>query len=181
MSDKKITAAIAQKQAVVESIKEKIGKAKSVIIADYKGLTVAEDTAIRNEFRKNQVEYKVLKNTLIKRALNDLNYTEFDDSLNGTTSVAFSYGDEVSAAKVIADNSKKLNEKLKPKCGLLNGSFIDAPGIKVLAEIPPREVLIAKMLGSMNAPITNFAGVLAATLRSLVYAVKAVHDQKAEA
>lgn len=181
MSDKKVSQAILSKQKTVEEIKEKISRAKSVVIAEYKGLTVAEDTQLRREFRKNDVEYKVLKNTLIKRALNELDYTEFDECLVGTTSVAFGYGDEVSAAKIINESSKQFKNKIRAKSGLVDGAYLDEAGVRALADIPSREVLLARMLGSMNAPVTNFAGVLAAMLRSLVYAVKAVHDKQAEA
>lgn len=178
---KKISAAHVQKQQVVDSIIEKVKKSKSVILMQYKGLTVEEDTALRNAFRKVNVEYKVLKNTLIKKAFNELAYTQFDSSLNGNTSVAFSYKDEVAAAKVIKENTKKFNDKISAKCALVEGKFISAAQVKILSELPSKEVLISKLLGSMNAPISNFAGVLSSTLRSLVYAVKAIQDKKAQA
>lgn len=181
MTTKIISKQHALKQEVIDSIKEKVQKAKALVLIEFKGLTVIEDTALRNEFRKNGVEYKVLKNTLIKRALNDLNYNQFDNSLNGTTSVAFSYQDEVIAAKILTESAKKLNDKVSVKCGLVSGVYIDNAQVKALAALPSREILISKMLGSMNAPITKFAGVLNATLTSLVYAIKAVHDKKAEA
>jgi len=181
MAKAKISKQHAIKQKIVDSIKEKVEKSKSVVLVEFKGLTVIQDTKLRNEFRKNDVEYKVLKNTLIKRALNDLGYTQLDDSLNKTTAVAFSYKDEVAAAKIIVENSKKFDNKISAKCGIVSGQYIDQQSIKDLAALPTKEVLIAKMLGSMNAPVTNLAGVLSATLKSLVYAVKAVHDKKAEA
>ena len=174
----KISAAKQSKIESVAAIKENIQKAKSVIVISYKGLTVKQDTQIRNEFRKSNVEYKVLKNTLIRRAFNELGHKSFDESLNGTTSVAFSFGDEVSAAKIVMENAKKFEGKFEAKAGFIENSYIDADGVKKLAELPSKEVLIAKMLGSFNAPITNFVGVLSATLKSLVFAVKAVHDQK---
>ena len=99
--------------------------------------------------------------------------------MNGTTSVAFCEADEVSAAKVVAEANKKLNGKIEAKCGFVDGAFADANMVKALADMPSKEVLLAKMLGSMNAPISGFVGVLAATLRSFVYAVKAVADKKA--
>ena len=167
------------KQDVVASLVEKFKTCKSVIIVSYKGLTVAEDTELRNQFRKAGVEYKVHKNTLIKRAFNEIGQTAFDEFLNGTTSVAFCEADEVSAAKVVAEANKKLNGKIEAKCGFVDGAFADADMVKALADMPSKEVLLAKMLGSMNAPISGFVGVLAATLRSFVYAVKAVADKKA--
>lgn len=170
-----------KKQQIIDSIKEKVQKSKSVVLVEFKGLSVIEDTALRNEFRKEDVEYKVLKNTLIKRALNDLNYTQFDESLNGTTSVAFSFKDEVAAAKIIQENTKKFNNKISAKCGLVNGMFINADKVKDLATLPSKEVLISKIMGSLNAPVSGLAGVLSATLRSLVYAIKAVEEKKAQA
>lgn len=181
MDNKKFSAAQLKKQQEVDAIKEKIQKSKSLILVNYKGLTVKEDTDLRREFRKNNVEYKVLKNTLMRRAFNELNYKDFDEALNGTTSVAISYDDEVLAAKVIKEKSKELKEKIMPKCGLVNGVFIDAKKVEELATIPSKEVLIAKMLGSLNAPISGFAGVCRAMLSGIVYALKSVHDKKAEA
>jgi large subunit ribosomal protein L10 len=151
------------------------------VFLDYKGLTVNEDTALRNEFRKNGIEYRVLKNTLMRKALNGLNHTEFDSSLNGTTSIAFSYKDEAAAAKVILENAKKLNDKIAAKCALVEGQYVSSAKIKELSELPSKEVLISKMLGSLNTPVASLAGVLSATLRSLVYAVKAIQDKKAQA
>ncbi len=181
MDEKKLSPAQLKKQEEVEAIKEKIKKSKSVVLVNYKGLTVAEDTDLRREFRKNDVEYKVYKNTLLRRAFNDLDYKEFDDALAGTTSVAFSYGDEIAAAKVIKQKSKDLKDKLAAKCGLLNGAFIDGRKVEELASLPSREELIAKMLGSLNAPISGLAGVCRALLSGVVYALKAIQDKKAEA
>ena len=144
------------KKQVVEDIKEKIQNSKSVVLVKFEGLTVAEDTALRREFRKNNVEYKVLKNTLIKRAFNDMGVTDFDDDLNGPTSVAFG-ADETGAAKVIIDAVKKYENKVSVK-----------------------SKKIAKMLGSLQAPIANFVGVLSAMPRSLVIALNAVAEKKAQ-
>lgn len=168
-----------KKEAVVGGIKDKIYKSKSVILATFKGLTVEEDTALRKKLRENGIEYKVYKNSLMQRAFNELGYKEFDGDLNGTTSIAFSYKDEVAAAKIIAEDAKELKEKLSVKSGLLNGAYIDVQMVKDLAALPSKEQLIAKMLGSLNAPISNFAGVLRAMLQSLVYAVKAIQEKKA--
>ncbi|MBQ2713138.1 MAG: 50S ribosomal protein L10 [Clostridia bacterium] len=157
-----MSAAKLQKQAVIDEITDKLQRAKSVVIVEYKGLTVAEDTALRNEFRKNNVDYRVLKNTLIRRAFNSLGITAFDEYLNGTTSVAFSFEDEVTAAKIVEENAKKLGDKLTSKCGYVDGEFADASKVKALASIPPRPVLLSKMLGSMMAPVSGLARVLQA-------------------
>ena len=144
------------KQQQVEEIKAKISAAKSLVIIDYMGLNVAEDTAFRKEMRNAGVDYQVLKNRLVKRAFNDLGYTCFDEALNGPTAVAFSDSDAVMPAKVVVDNIKKLN-KMKTKGGMVEGEFMDESGIKAVASIPSKEVLIAKMLGSMQSPITGLA------------------------
>ncbi len=167
------------KKLVVEDIKSKIQTAKSVVFVKFVGLTVAEDTELRREFRNNNVEYKVLKNTLIKRAFNDLGITSFDDDLNGPTSVAFG-ADETAAAKVIVEAAKKYENKVAVKCAYVENEKIDENGVKALAAMPSKEELIAKMLGSLQAPITNFVGVLSAMPRSLVIALNAVAEKKAQ-
>lgn len=166
------------KKLVVEDIKERIQNAKSVVFVKFNGLSVAEDTELRREFRKNNVEYKVLKNTLIKRAFNDLGVTDFDEDLNGPTSIAFG-ADETAASKVIVEAARKYNEKVSVKCAYVDGGKVDVEGVKALASMPSKEELIAKMLGSMQAPIANFVGVLSAIPRGLVIALNAIAEQKA--
>lgn len=167
------------KKVVVEEIKQKIQDAKSVVFVKFNGLTVAQDTELRREFRKNNVEYKVLKNTLIRRAFNDLGVTAFDEDLNGPTSVAFGT-DETGASKVIVDAVKKYDGKVEVKCAYVEGNRVDENGVKALAAMPSKEQLIAKMLGSLQAPIANFVGVLSAMPRSLVIALNAVAEKKAQ-
>ena len=160
-------------------IKEKIQEAKSVVFVKFNGLTVAEDTELRREFRKNNVEYKVYKNTLIKYAFHDLGITDFDEDLNGPTSVAFG-ADETGAAKVIVEAAKKFQDKIIVKSAYVEGGKVDANGVKELAAMPSKEQLVAKMLGSLQAPISNFVGVLSAMPRSLVIALNAVAEKKAQ-
>lgn len=169
--------ALELKKQAVKEIKEKISDATSVVLVDYKGLNVAQDTELRREFREQDIEYKVLKNRLVKIAFNELGYKDFDQFLEGPTAVAFSK-DPIAPAKVIMDNSKKF-KKLEPKCALVDGAFVDVDGVKSLAEMPPKEVLIAKMLGSMQSPITGFVRVLNGTVAGLAIALKAIADQKA--
>ena len=167
------------KKVVVEEIKEKIQNSKSVVFVKFSGLTVAEDTELRREFRKNNVEYKVLKNTLIRRAFNDLGITDFDEDLNGPTSVAFG-ADEIGASKVIVEAAKKYQDKVSVKSAFVDGGKVDVKGVQTLAAMPSKEELIAKMLGSLQAPISNFVGVLSAMPRSLVIALNAVAEKKAQ-
>ena len=147
---------LAAKKQQVEDIKAKITSAQSLVIIDYMGLTVAEDTAFRKELRDNGVDYAVLKNRLVKIAFNELGYTDFDEALNGPTAVAFSSTDAVAPAKYIVKNIKALG-KMKTKCGMVEGKFMDEAGLKKIADIPSKEVLLAKMLGSMQSPISKLA------------------------
>ena len=168
------------KKQVVEEITSKLQNSKSVILVNYKGLTVAEVTELRNAFRKANVEYKVLKNTLVRKAFNEMGITSFDADLNGPTAVAFGT-DETGAAKIIAEASKKYGDKISAKSAFVDNAYVDAAGVKALAAMPSKEELIAKMLGSMQSPVTKFAGVLSATLRSVVLALNAIAEKKAEA
>ena len=144
------------KKQQVEDIKAKISSAQSLVIIDYMGLTVAQDTAFRKELRDNGIDYAVLKNRLVKIAFNELGYTQFDEALNGPTAVAFSSTDAVAPAKFIMKNIKALN-KMKTKGGMVEGQFMDEAGLKQIADIPAKEVLLAKMLGSMQSPIASLA------------------------
>ena len=146
----------AAKREIVDGIKDKIQRASSFVIIDYKGLTVAEDTQLRNEFRKAEVEYKVLKNTLVKIALNELGYTDFDEALNGPTAIAFSYGDAIAPAKVAVSNIKKLN-KMQVKCGMLDKKFVDEATVQALSKVPSKETLLAMLLSVLQSPVRGLA------------------------
>ena len=168
---------IEAKKQVVEEIKAKINESKSVVLVDYKGLTVIEDTELRVSFRKENIEYKVFKNTLVRKAFNELGIDKFDNDLKGPTAIAFGK-DEIGPSKIIVEAGKKLNEKLTVKSAYVDGTYVDLAGVKTLANMPSREQLIAKMLGSMQAPIANFAGVLSNTLKGLVVALNAIAEKK---
>ena len=163
-----MSANLEAKKAVVEEIKEKIAASKSVILAKYDRLTVAEVTDLRNRIRAVSGEYKVYKNTLVRKAFNEIGVTEFDADLNGATAFIFC-PDETSGcsnlAKAVKDNAA-LEEKIVPKSAYVGGAYVDAEGVKKLAAIPSREVLIAKMLGCLQSPIANFAYVLSAIAKS---------------
>lgn len=150
------------KKVVVDEIKAKIGESKSVVVATYNKLTVAEVTALRRQFKEVNAEYKVYKNTLIRKAFNELGVTAFDADLNGTTAVVFAK-DETSGAKVFADAVKAndaLKEKIVMKSGYVDGAYVNADGMKALAAIPSREVLLSRMVGSLLSPISKLAYVL---------------------
>lgn len=152
------------KKAVVEEIKEKISASKSVVLAQYNRLTVAEVTALRGKFRDANCEYKVYKNTLVRKAFDELGVTAFDNDLNGATAFVFC-PDETSGCSIIAKAVKEnpaLEEKIVPKSAYVAGAYVDAAGVKKLAAIPSREVLLAKMVGCLQAPIANLAYIMSA-------------------
>jgi len=147
------------KKQIVEEFKEKYNKSKSVIFINYKGINVEQDTKLRKNFRENKVEYKIYKNRLIKIALDELGITNYDAKyLDGTTSVAFGE-DEVGAATVLYKAIKDFNI-LETKFGIVNGEVVDAAQIEALSKIPSKEVLIAQLLGMLNAPVAALAWVL---------------------
>ena len=150
---------LSEKQAIVAELTEKIQKATSGVIVDYKGITVEEDTALRKECRESNVNYAVVKNTLLRFAFNNTGLNELDGLLNGTTSLALSE-DAVAPARVMADYAKKLDGKFEIKGGFMDGKPVDLATIQSLASIPALPVLQAQLLGTMLAPITGLAVVL---------------------
>ena len=152
-----MTKAIEMKKGVVAEIAEKLQKSASCVVVDYKGLKVEELTELRNKFREAGIDYKVYKNTLVRRAAAEVgNMAQFDDvNLVGTNAIAFGYEDPVAPAQIVNDFAKT-HPKLELKMGFVEGEFYDAENIKKLAEIPSREELIAKLLGSLKAPVSNF-------------------------
>lgn len=168
------------KEAVVAEIQDKLSRAQSVIFVDYRGLTVAEVTELRNKMREAGVEYRVLKNTMIHRAADNLSIEGLDSILEGPTAVAFGYEDPAAPAKILVDFAKA-TKKTEIKGGVLDGKAIGVDGVKYLADLPSKEVLLAKMLGSLNAPITGFVTVLSGVLKGVVVALDAVRKQKEEA
>lgn len=168
------------KQQVVAEIKEKIENAQSLVLVEYRGLTVAQITDLRNKYREAGVEYKVYKNTMMEFAFKEAGIEGFDEYLNGPNAVAFSMEDMASAAKV-SQEFAKTNDKLVIKAGVVDGNVVGVEGIKALAELPSREVLIAQALGGLNAPITGFVNVLQGTIRNVVYALDAVRQKQEEA
>ena len=153
--------AIALKEQIVESIAQKIQNSQSCIVIDYKGLTVEEDTELRKKFREANVEYKVYKNTLVRRAAAKVGNMEMFDDVNlvGPNAFAFGVDDAVAPAKIVKDFAKN-HPKLEFKMGYIEGEFYDAAQLEKVANIPSREVLIAKLLGSFKAPMSNFVYML---------------------
>ena len=173
----------AAKQAIVAELKEKLTGAKGAVLVNYRGLTVAQDTKLRRrQLREAGVDYRVVKNTMTRIAAQEAGLEGLDVYLEGPTAMAISTTDPVAPAKIITDFVKEHKlQVLEVKAGLVEGNVIDENGVKALASLPSREVLIAKMLGSMQSPITGLVNVLQGSIRNLVYALDAVRQQKESA
>ena len=144
------------KKSAVADIKKLIEDSKSVVLVDYRGITVSQDTALRKEMRNNNVVYKVLKNTLFKKALKELCISGLDEALNGTTAFAFGMDDETVAPRIVK-NAMKDYTSLSVKAGLLSNKAISEGEVKTLANIPGKEQLIAQLLYVLNAPVSSLA------------------------
>ena len=147
------------KQPIVDEISELLNGAATAVVVDYRGLTVEQDTQLRKQLREAGVTYKVYKNTLIKRATEGTDFAALDPNLEGPTALAVSKTDATAPARILAEFAKKA-DKLEIKAGIVEGTYYDAKGMNVIATIPSREVLLGKLLGSIQSPITNFARVL---------------------
>ena len=150
---------LAEKQQAVAELAEQMQKAAAGVLVDYRGLTVEEDTKLRGEFRKAGVRYTVVKNTLTRFAAKQIGFDDLDAVLNGPTSLALSFEDAVAPAKIIADFAKD-HEALEIKAGFLDGKVISIDEINTLAKTPSKDVLIAKIMGSLNSPISSLARLL---------------------
>lgn len=169
---------IEEKKKIVEQIEKKLEDACLVVFTDYRGLTVDEMTDLRNRLRVPGVEYKVLKNTMTEFALKNQGLEDAIPRLAGPNAVLFSQEDPVGPVKSIFEFIKQY-KKLEVKIGILEGQMLEAEKLKDLAELPPREVLIARVLGTMQAPITSLVYVLNANLTGLARAIEQIREQKA--
>lgn len=147
------------KQPIVEEIAGFLKEAKGVVLADYRGLTVEQDTQLRKQLREAGVVYKVYKNTLIKRAVEGTEFEPLTAELDGPTAIAISKDDATAPARILY-NFSKTADALELKSGVVEGTYYDAKGISLIATIPSREELLSKFLGSIQSPITNFARVI---------------------
>ena len=166
-------------QEEVKSLTGKFKAMKGMILTEYHGLTVDEISELRKQLRQHNCEYAVVKNTLSEIALKEAGI-EAGDNFTGPTALVIQNGDIVSPAKVIMEFAKS-HAKLKVKAGFMEGKFVNAAVVEQLSELPSKEVLIAKMLGSMNSPITGFVNVLAANIRGLVTVLDAISKKQANA
>jgi len=167
-----------QKEQMLEMLKEKINSSQLVVFANYQGLNVDAMTKLRRKMRESGSEIKVAKNTIAKLAAKELGLEEINPYLEGPTAFAFGFEDPVAPAKALNSFAKEYKQ-LEIKGGILEGRVVDAKKIAALADLPTREVLLAKVLGGMQAPMYGFAGALQGLLRNLVYVLDAVREKKA--
>lgn len=167
-----------QKDQLINDLVDKMSKYKSLVFADYKGLTVADSQEIRKLCRKQGAEYLVVKKTLIKLALEKAGINDVDvKSMSGNIAVLIGFEDEIAPAKIAATFGKK-HENLKMLGGILENKFIDLAKVQSLSAIPSKAELLAKLVGSINAPVSGFVNVLAANIRALLNVVSAIKEQK---
>jgi Ribosomal protein L10 len=168
-----------EKEAIIAEVAEKVARAVAMYFADFSKLTVAEETELRREFRKSGVEYNVVKNTLARKALQQLTgYDRVYDKLVGPTGIAFSYDDPSAPAKIIKKYSEKLG-KFKLKAAVIEKQVYDATRLNELANMPSRKDLVAAILGSLQAPASGIVGAINAVARDLVYVLDAIEKKKA--
>ncbi len=171
---------LSEKQAIVEALAERIKNAGSGVLVDYKGITVAEDTALRTELRKDGVEYTVVKNTLTRKALDKLGMSDLDHVLNGTTSLATAENDPIAPFRIINDYSKKLGDRFNIKAAFMEGKVLNESEIAEMAELPGKDALYAKVLGTMIAPITGLAVCLGQILEQKGGSLESAEAEAAE-
>ena len=166
-----------KKEQIIAELHKKLGSASAAILTDFKGLTVAEITSLRDSLAVEKVDYQVVKNTLMRLACKQTGASVLDPMLTGTCAVAIAFGDPALPARIIKKFSKT-NEKLKLKAGALGNRLIDPGQILALADLPPREELLAKMLGTLNAVPTSLVTVLSGVPRAFVCVLAAIQRQK---
>ena len=153
---------LSEKQAIVATLVDDLKAASSGVLVDYKGITVAEDTALRHELRENGVEYAVVKNTLLRRALDDVDLGELDEVLSGTTSMAISKEDPIAPMRIVNKYAKQMGDRFNIKAGFMDGKVLPLDDVFALAELPSKDALLGQVLGMMLAPITSLAIVIKA-------------------
>jgi len=173
-----------EKVETVETVTELLKGSQAAILTDYRGLKMSQINDIRKKLRDSDATFRVVKNTLLKRAADDTYAADSarDAALNGPTAVTFASKDAVATSKALLEYiASNRNSPLKIKGAVVGGKFYDDKGVDALSRVPPREVLIAQMLGSFNAPITGLVGTLNGIISNFVFTLQAIHDQKNEA
>lgn len=170
---------LAKKQQEVEALTAKLTASVAGVLVDYKGISVADDTKLRKELRDANIEYKVIKNSLLRRASANVGFDGLAGSLVGTTAMALSESDPVAAAKILAKYAEGSKGKFSIKAGFVEGNVLDAAGVNQLATLPSREVLVASVLRGFNAPITGLVNVLNGNIRGLAIVLNRIAEKTA--
>jgi large subunit ribosomal protein L10 len=166
-----------KKTETMDEIRELLKTSKNIVLSEYRGLNVEQVTDLRSKLRKAGVKFKVLKNTLTKKLFAEAGIENMEEHLQGPVAISFLSDDVAASSKAIMDFAKK-NELLVVKAGYVDGKFVEASGIKTIAALPSREVLLSMVLSTMNAPVKDLLSVLQGTTRKLVYALNAIKEQK---
>jgi len=172
-------AILEKKKQLVEELAEKMKSSVAGVLVDYKGINVEDDTKLRKELREAGVDYFVVKNTILLRAAKSIGYDELENVLAGTTALALSADDAVTAAKILAKHAEESKDKFNIKAGFAEGNILDKADVEQLAKLPGREELIGMTLRGLNAPITGFVNVLNGNIRGLCVALNAIAEKSA--
>jgi len=167
-----------KKVEMVQELQEDLQRSKALLLADYRGLRVSEVSALRRKLREVDAEFKVVKNTLFERAMVEGGESVLGQMLTGPTAITFVHGDPIGPAKALVDFTRE-HKALSIKGGYVEGTVYSAEQVQALSKVPPREVLIAQMLGSMQSPLSGLVGTLQGVISSLVYTLQSVADKKA--
>jgi len=168
-----------QKEEILRSLNNKIDKAKSVVFTSFKGLTVGDNNALRQDLKREDSEYLVVKKTLLGLALKERKIESLDvKKFKGNIAAVFGYQDEVAPAKIVDKYRKELEEKIEFVGGILENKYLSADEVGALAKLPSKQELYAKIVGSINAPVSGFVNVLAGSLRKFLYALNAIKESK---
>ena len=168
----------AQKQLVVSELKEIVANSKGAILTDYRGLTVAQVTGLRRKLREHNAEFHVVKNTLFKRALGDSITPELEALLVGPTAIAFASGDVVAPTKAVLDFLRDVKRpEIKVKGGWIDGKIYSVDQVTALSKLPPREMLVATLIGALNGPASEFVGTLDGIIGEFVRTIQAIADR----
>ncbi len=166
-----------RKLELSQKLAEQLEGANAILVFDYTGLTVQEMEDVRNSVKEIGATFNVIKNSVVAKAIENSKWESLKEHLKGTNAYALSFDDAAALAKVLVAKAKSY-DKLKAKVGSLDGSVVDAKQIEALSKLPPKEVMVAQLLGTMKAPITGFVNVLAGNIRQLMYVLKAIEEKK---
>ena len=169
---------LAEKKAAVEALSGQMKNASAGVLVDYKGINVADDTKLRRELRAAGVEYAVVKNTLLQFAVKKIGFNPLEPVLKGATALATSADDPIAPARILSEYAKKSQGKFTIKAGFIDGRVVTPADVAVLANLPPRDVLLARLLGSLNSPVTGLVSVLNGNIRGLAVALNAIAEKK---